>query len=110
TDPTVCGEIGRYVALRHRALRTSRDRSRDVAGDQPVWEVAAAILTRALGHRASALQPWLVDPLVRRLLAVPRPSVVDGRMGRANWFPASGATLVKTEASAGAFSNLDLCC
>lgn len=109
-DPAVCADIGSYVARRHQALAVDRDRSLDVAGDQPVWEVAAGILGKAFGRPGTVLGPFTVNPLARRLLRVGRPSIVDGSMGPESWCRLGSTRLIKTDFAAAAFSNLDLSC
>jgi hydroxymethylpyrimidine pyrophosphatase-like HAD family hydrolase len=110
SEPMVSRAIGAHVARRHTALPAAEDRSRRMAGEQPVWEVASRILAPVLGRPGTLLRPVLVDPLVRELLEVDRTSVVDGRMRADDWFEGAGDSLVKTEAATGAFSRLDLSC
>jgi hydroxymethylpyrimidine pyrophosphatase-like HAD family hydrolase/adenine/guanine phosphoribosyltransferase-like PRPP-binding protein len=108
SEPVVSAAIGAHVAKRHRSLPATEDRTRRMAGEQPVWEVASRILAPVLGRPGTVLRPVLVDPLVRELLKVDRPSVVDGRMQPDDWFEPAGGSLVKTQAATGAFSRLDL--
>lgn len=107
-DPEACADIGAYVARRHMELPADRDRSETLFGNQPAWEVAAAILARALGRPGIILRPFLVDSLARRLLKAPQPSVVDGRMEAHRWFGSEDTRILKTAHASGAFSNRDL--
>jgi hydroxymethylpyrimidine pyrophosphatase-like HAD family hydrolase len=78
--------VAAYVAERRRLLGVARDMSVGLAGERPVWEVAALILARGFGRVAPLMRVVLVDRLVRRLLAVTRPSVLDGNMTAEHWF------------------------
>ena len=83
--------VVRYVAARRRILSTDADMSVSLAGQRPVWEVAGLILARGFGRAAPVMRVVVVDRLVRRLLAVSQPSVVDGSMAPEHWFADSGA-------------------
>ncbi len=108
TESSVYRQIAAYAARRHEMLGVARDRSLSLAGNQPVWEVASSILASPLGRVATPLRPFLVDPLVRRMLSVSRPSIIDGRMEPEYWHRDDRAELVKVHFADGAFSNLDL--
>lgn len=102
-------EVGRYLLARHRALSVDVDRTLAFEGRQSVWEVAAEVLSGALGPAATPLRPRVVGPAVRRMLAVAAPSVVDGRMAADSFLVAPGdGPVVKLAASEGAFSHRDL--
>jgi hypothetical protein len=110
SDPGVVAAIADYASRRHQALPTQHDRSRELAGEQPVWEVASMILSSSLGRGGVPLRPLVVDPLARSLLAVEQPSVIDGQMGAKCWFRPLGSDLLKADFATAAFSNLDLAC
>ena len=98
-----------YVLARHRALRVTVDRSEAMRGRKAAWEVAAMIVGGALGRADLAVRIPVVEPLVRSLLRVSEPSVIDGRMTADRWLPALGGDrLVKADHADGAFSNRDL--
>lgn len=78
--------VAGYVAARRRALGVARDVTVSLAGQRPAWEVVGLILARGFGRAAPLMRVVLVDRLVRRLLAVSRPSVVDGSMSPEHWF------------------------
>jgi hypothetical protein len=97
-----------YVLGRHRALRVAEDRTAAMSGRKAAWEVAAMIVGDALGPADAALRIPMVQPLVRDLLRVAEPSVIDGRMTADRWLPSPDGRLVKAEHADGAFSNRDL--
>lgn len=98
-----------YLLARHRALPVDADRTLGVRGRQSVWEVAAEVLSDALGPAAPVLRPAVVEPAVRHLLGVAEPSVIDGRMASDAFLVGRSAdTVVKLSASEGAFSHRDL--
>lgn len=98
-----------YLVARHRALPVEVDRTLALEGRQSVWEVAAEVLSDALGPAGTVFRPRVVGPAVRRILAVPAPSIIDGRMDLAAFLLASErASAVKLAASEGAFSHRDL--
>ncbi|MCU1355698.1 MAG: hypothetical protein JWM89_1116 [Acidimicrobiales bacterium] len=98
-----------YVLARHRALPVAVDRSEAMRGRKAAWEVAAMIVGAALGRADLAVRIPVVEPLVRSLLRVAEPSVIDGRMTVDRWLPALGGDgIVKADHADGAFSNRDL--
>jgi hypothetical protein len=106
---TAAVPVATHVARRHRALRVNEDRSRSLRGRQPAWEVAADRVGRSLGRFSTTLRPALVDPVVRRVLSVAEPSVVDGAVDPRHWFvPDPGGVALKVGAAEGAFGHLDL--
>ena len=78
--------LAAYAAERSRRLRVSADRSRQLGGSQPAWEAAAIEMSRAFGRAWPVAQILAVNPLVRRLMRVPNPTVVDGTTDLENWF------------------------
>jgi haloacid dehalogenase-like hydrolase len=102
--------VARYVTDRRRALPVEEDRSVAEFGLSPVWEVASSILSGAFGRGAPAARLLLVDALVKRLLRVTRPSVVDGATSLSNWFSdgRNPGHVVKVEFATRSFWNLGL--
>ena len=116
----LAGHAAEYVLARHRALPTPRDTSMHVGGQSPSWEVAAEQLCDVMGRLGLPLRIALVDPVMRALLRVPHPMIVDGRMYPERWRlvqgnengesgPRAGPT-VKEAFAEGAFSNRELFC
>ncbi|HEY2192765.1 MAG TPA: hypothetical protein VGH76_10765 [Actinomycetospora sp.] len=103
-----------YVLARHRALPAVADTSMRVAGHSPAWELAAAQLCGVLGRLGLPLRIPLVDPIMRRLLTVTSPMIVDGRMSPQRWRLADpgpdgvAERIVKETFAEGAFSNREL--
>ncbi|MDT7726192.1 MAG: hypothetical protein QOI21_2768 [Actinomycetota bacterium] len=98
-----------YIEQRAAAMPAAVDRSRGLAGRHPAWEAASSLLALGYGRLGVGLRTTLLDPAVRRLCAVTRPSVVDGATGLTNWFR-TGHSLRKVAADVRDFSNSDLTC
>jgi len=109
-QPTSLKPLIDYVQARREALPVDEDRSLRLIGRQPGWEVASNILSRAFGRAWFLVRIPLVDPVVRRILRVRNPSVVDGSMAPAHWFMtnAPDEPFLKVDFERRAFSNLDL--
>ena len=106
---TAAVPIATHVARRHRALRVDHDRSRSLRGRQPAWEVAADRVGRSLGRFGTTLRPALVDPVVRQVLSVVEPCIVDGTVDPRHWFvPEPDEVALKVDAAEGAFGHFDL--
>lgn len=100
-----------YTAARSRALLVPEDFSLSLFGQRPVWEIASNLLSSAFGRVWMLARPALVDRLVKHLLLVNRPSVVDGRMDQFRWFEGEDqSSLVKIDFDERDFCNLDLYC
>jgi hydroxymethylpyrimidine pyrophosphatase-like HAD family hydrolase len=100
-----------YTTERSRALAVARDLSLGLFGQRPVWEVTSNLLSQAFGRAWMLARPALVDRLVKRLLQVNSPSVVDGSMDQFRWFEGQDqAHLVKIDPDERDFCNLDLYC
>jgi len=104
--------IGAYVSARRRALPVPEDVSLRLAGQQPAWEVASSILSRVFGRAWPLARIVLVDRIVKRLLQVEEPSVVDGRTDLRHWFSEDRArhSLVKVQSPDGSSSSVGLSC
>jgi hydroxymethylpyrimidine pyrophosphatase-like HAD family hydrolase len=98
-----------YIEERAAAMPATVDRSHDLAGRHPAWEAASKLLALGYGRLGVALRVVLLDPSVRRLCTVARPSVVDGATGLSHWFR-TGQSLRKVAADVRDFSNGDLYC
>ncbi len=101
-----------YTAARNRALAVGEDVSLRLFGQVPAWEVASNLLSRAFGRGWLLARVPLVDPLVKRILRVKRPSIIDGSMASSHWFvgEAGPENLLKVDFDERAFSNRDLYC
>lgn len=75
-----------YVANRRERLPARADTSLRLAGHQPVWETAAAEISRAFARAWPIAQVVAANPLARRILHVSTPSIIDGTMELENWF------------------------
>lgn len=114
TKPELTAKLAAYVKERSLRLAVEEDFSQRLAGQRPVWEVASEILFKAFARPRPVTVPFLrmLHPLTKRLLAVEKPSVIDGSMELANWFvrPEGPNLLQKVDFDSGAFSNHDLYC
>ncbi|WP_433296914.1 HAD hydrolase family protein [Pseudonocardia sp. CA-142604] len=108
-DPADAPAYAAYVTARAAALPAVADRSLQMSGRQPVWEIATRLLSTGYGRAGLALRLPVLDPAVRRLCRATRPSVVDGATGLDHWFRVDGA-LQKITADVRAFSNQDRSC
>jgi hydroxymethylpyrimidine pyrophosphatase-like HAD family hydrolase len=91
-----------------------------VAGQSPAWELAAEQLSAVLGRLGLPLRIPLVDPVMRALLGVREPMIVDGRMYPERWRHVQGdeeagsgpgaGRAVKEAFAEGAFSNREVYC
>jgi HAD superfamily hydrolase (TIGR01484 family) len=101
-----------YVVTRRQALAVKEDISLRMLGQSPVWEVASNLLSRVFGRGWPLARIPLVDPLVKRLLRVEQPAVIDGNMALSHWFAGDRETglLHKVDFDERDFCNLDLSC
>jgi hydroxymethylpyrimidine pyrophosphatase-like HAD family hydrolase len=113
--PAGAEQVADYVLARQRGLPAKADGSLRVAGQEPAWEVAATLLCACLGRLGMPLRIPLVDPIIRCLLTVADPTIIDGRMYPEYWHRANQdgtgdplVTLVKENFAEGAFSNREL--
>jgi hydroxymethylpyrimidine pyrophosphatase-like HAD family hydrolase len=74
-----------YVVHRRDALEVEADSSLRTPDDQMVWRMAADALGKALGGPFRALAFPITHVASRRLLAVSRPSVIDGNLALSAW-------------------------
>jgi len=105
TDPAAVVD---HLLARHRSLAVDHDPSSAFVGRQSVVEVATEVLSATLGPLGPLSRIRGLDGAVRRLLAVPEPSVVDGRVTLDRFLAVPDGGLVKVDAAEGAFSHRDL--
>lgn len=108
-DTADAAAYARYVLDRATAMPGTEDRAADMAGRDPVWELASRTLQRGYGRFGVGLRLPLLDPTVRQLCHVERPSVIDGATGLGHWYR-NGDRLLKVRADDLAFGNLDHTC
>jgi 3-deoxy-D-manno-octulosonate 8-phosphate phosphatase KdsC-like HAD superfamily phosphatase len=80
--------IAQYVHERSERFAVDGDRSLAQAGRDPVWEVAASILSRAFGRAWPLARLAFMDRAAKLLLRPRRTSVVDGHTNVQEWFAA----------------------
>jgi hydroxymethylpyrimidine pyrophosphatase-like HAD family hydrolase len=100
-----------YATRRARELAVAEDISLRLADRGAVWQRSSDVLGRAFGRGGQLMRPVL-HRVVKRLLRVDKPSVIDGSMGLRNWFePADGGGRFRKVAfDQRAFSSLDVYC
>ncbi len=103
-------DLVRYVAERSEALGAPMDRSADLRGRQPVWEVATNEFSKVFGRLWPVARITVVEPLVRRALTPTRDSIIDGGVRSAKWMSGPDNTVVKLDNATRTFSNRDLAC
>ena len=102
--------VAAYVAERARALALPDDPARRLFYRGAAWQVAGQALGGLFG-RASEPGRLVGMAVARRLLAVERPAVVDGRTGLDAFASGpAGDGLVKSDFDTGVFSSEDLYC
>lgn len=112
SGPELAGTVAAYVAARSLALPAPTATVDRMGGRDPVWEVAARLLSGQFGPLAVPARPLLLDRLVRRLLAHDHPVVADGKTDARHWLPdpAADGQLRKVDFYQRAFGHLDLAC
>ncbi len=111
--PALAATIAGYVTARRDALPAPAASVAGLGGRDPVWEVAARLLSAQYGPLSVPARPLLLDPLARRLLRPAHPTVIDGKTDRRHWLadPADGAGgLRKADYYQRTFGHLDLAC
>ena len=111
-ESAVAGTVAAYVDARRRALPAPSASVDELGGRDPVWEVAAKVLSGQYGRLSLAARPLLLEPLVRRLLAHEHPAVLDSKTNVRHWLPdpASAGALRKVDFYQRAFGHFDLAC
>jgi hydroxymethylpyrimidine pyrophosphatase-like HAD family hydrolase len=104
--------VATYVNARQRALPAPSASVAGLGGRDPVWEVAAKVLSGQYGRLSLPARPLLLEPVVRRLLAHQHPAVLDSKTDLRHWLPDPSAQgeLRKVDFYQRAFGHLDLAC
>jgi hydroxymethylpyrimidine pyrophosphatase-like HAD family hydrolase len=100
-------DVVRYVVERRARMPLPADRSPELTGRQPVWEIAARMFAHSCGRLGAPLRPLLIDPLLRDLLCAAPASLLDGQIAAGRWWPGPGGWM-KADFHEGHFSHLDL--
>jgi hypothetical protein len=108
----MAGTVAAYVDARRRALPAPAASVAGLGGRDPVWEVAAKVLSGQCGRLALPARPLLLEPLVRRLLAHEHPTVLDSKTDLRHWLPdpAAAGELRKVDFYQRSYGHLDLAC
>lgn len=85
-EQSLAAAVAEYVTARNRSLTLEEDVSLRLIGELPAWEAASNLLSQAFGRAWLLARVPLVDPLVKRLLRVEHPSVIDGSTAPSRWF------------------------
>jgi hypothetical protein len=107
-DAGQAAAVASYVAERAAALALDRDPGRRLQYRGAAWQWAGHALGGVFG-RASELGRPLAAAVVRRLLTVDAPAVIDNRARLDSFSPTAGG-LVKHDFDAGVFTSDDFCC
>jgi len=104
--------VAAYVDARRRALPAPSASVDGLAGRDPVWEVAAKVLSGQYGRLSIPARPLLLEPVMRRLLVPEHPAVPDSKTGVRHWLPdpAAAGELRKVDFYQRSFGHLDLAC
>jgi hydroxymethylpyrimidine pyrophosphatase-like HAD family hydrolase len=104
--------VAEYVAARQQALPAPSAAVDRLGGRDPVWEVAARLMSGQYGPLALPARPLLLDPLMRRLLSHDHPAVLDSKTDLRHWLPdpAAAGSPRKVDFYQRAFGHLDLAC
>jgi len=107
----IAARVARYVFARSQSLAIASDFSLRQGGQYPAWEAASTLLSRPIGRAWPIGRSLVTNRVVKRLVPVTRPCVVDGEMDLSRWFAVEGpATMVKVDWDQGGSSNLGLGC
>jgi hydroxymethylpyrimidine pyrophosphatase-like HAD family hydrolase len=111
-DSDLVDAVTDYVVARQRALVAPDGTTTGLGGRDPVWEVAAMLLSRQYGRLAPAMRPLLLEPMTRRLLSHGRPTVVDSNTSVRHWRAAGseGGGLRKADFYQRTFGHLEVAC
>ncbi len=111
-ESAMASTVAAYVNARRQALPAPSAAVDELGGRDPVWEVAAKVLSGQYGRLSLAARPLLLEPLMRRLLAYEHPAVLDSKTNVRHWLPdpASAGALRKVDFYQRAFGHFDLAC
>lgn len=104
--------VATYATARRRVLSAPSASVDRLGGRDPVWEVAAKVVSGQYGRLSLSARPLLLEPLMRRLLSHEHSTVLDGKTDTRHWLPdpASAGELRKVDFYQRAFGHLDLAC
>jgi hydroxymethylpyrimidine pyrophosphatase-like HAD family hydrolase len=105
----VASAVVAYATRRAGVLPAAEDISLRLRDRGAVWQRAADLLARAYGPAGQFVRP-VSYPLVKKLLRVAKPSVIDGSMGVDSWFTGGPSGLRKVNFNERAFNSLDVHC
>jgi hydroxymethylpyrimidine pyrophosphatase-like HAD family hydrolase len=110
-ERSMAATIAQYVVERRRAFPVEEDVSLRV-DDDAAWEVASSIISKAFGRAWPLARVLITDRVVKRILRVEHPSVVDGNTDLAHWFYRNDSrrSLVKVDVGDQLFSSFGLRC
>jgi len=95
-----------YTVARHRLLAVPQDLSVRLLDEGPAWEVASNMVSHVFGRAWWVSRLPIVDPLMRQILSVSHPSIIDGNMSPSHWFlNGSEGHLIKISFDEGVFRN-----
>jgi hydroxymethylpyrimidine pyrophosphatase-like HAD family hydrolase len=107
----IAARVARYVFARSNALAIPSDVSLRQGGQYPAWEAASTLLSRPMGRAWPIGRSLVTNRVVKRLVRVTRPCLIDGNMDLSRWYGVEGpATMVKVDWDEGGTSNLGLGC
>ncbi len=109
-DAEIADGMASYVRARRSRLPLATDFTDRLGGQDPVWEVAATLLSRAYGRGWRAARVIGLDAMMRDLLRAEVSSVIDGRMGHGWFMDGDQRSTLKLNAAERAFSNRNLAC
>jgi hypothetical protein len=107
----LAGIIAGYVTTRQAALPAAAASDRLGGREDPVWEVAARLLSAQYGRASLPVRPLFLERFMRRLLAHDHPAVIDGKTDHRHWLtdPDTGG-IRKVDFYQRGFGHLGLSC
>jgi hypothetical protein len=111
-EPALAETVASYVYARRQGLPAPSASVDSLGGRDPVWEVAAKVLSGQYGRLSVPARPLLLEPLMRRLLVHEHPTVLDSKTDLRHWLPdlASAGELRKVDFYQRTFGHYDLAC
>jgi hydroxymethylpyrimidine pyrophosphatase-like HAD family hydrolase len=111
-EAALADALASYAVARRGALPCRCDLSVRMGDEQPAWLVASNILSAVFGRAWPVARVIATDRVMRQLLTVTTPSVVDGNTDLAHWFRRedSPTQLIKPDIGEDGFSNLTAQC
>jgi hydroxymethylpyrimidine pyrophosphatase-like HAD family hydrolase len=111
-ETALADELASYAVARQGALACRSDLSLRMADELPAWLVASNILSAVFGRGWPLARLIATDRVMRRLLTVTTPSVVDGNTDLSHWFRRedSPTELIKPDVGEDGFSNITAQC